>query len=322
MPVSKITAVQARSPRTLNIVFFISEYYRPSGRDTYGQVISLYPYIDGAWVINRSAVCREFKCSESIEIIYDLYIGGVPYVIITADSFAKLFHSCPVLFRVKLVAVPPYVKEAHKAVKHRGCKAFPKLFCKAFVMAGSVPTHKIRGDAEIHSLSRSTGILHSLGAAGVYDALIVIGKGIGHSANGVFAFFFKKYAVFSYLSSDILIGSIVEKGVSRSVAGYFVSAVKLFVGIRINEFGIFQKVLEVFLKARVAEMEGSLEAVFIEKLDKADIFYPAVIVAEGNAPFASALPEGGFYKFHILLRFCIISIPVVCYYKYISIMRP
>ena len=111
-------------------------------------VVCFDPYVKAGRILHDIAVGRESEVSESIQIINYLNIGGVPNIIITAYSTAKLFHLFPMLLRAELVAVAPNIQKTHKIEEHGRLEAFPKLLCKGSVMTSGVPAHEIRRDSE------------------------------------------------------------------------------------------------------------------------------------------------------------------------------
>ena len=80
-----------------------------AGRDREKCSVNVEPYLDKGGIVDPRAVGADDERLVRLYVIVNFDIGRVPRVVLSRELLADLLYSFPIVFSVKLKAVPPDV---------------------------------------------------------------------------------------------------------------------------------------------------------------------------------------------------------------------
>ena len=82
-----------------------------TGLDLAGHTRVLEPHGNGRGVVDERTLHREVQGAVGLHVLVDLYVGGIPDVIMTAHLLAEGLDAIPVVIGIELVGMTPDVEE-------------------------------------------------------------------------------------------------------------------------------------------------------------------------------------------------------------------
>ena len=92
------------------------------------------------------AVCRESERSEGFDVIADLNVGSIPYIISSADLRGKAFNDLPVVVPSEFICMSPEVKQRRCFAVRRYESVGQLVQARIVMMTGRGKTQPIAGD--------------------------------------------------------------------------------------------------------------------------------------------------------------------------------
>ena len=97
-------------------------------------------------IIYFCAVCRESERSEGFDVIADLNVGSIPYIISSADLCGKAFNDLPVVVPSEFICMSPEVKQRRCFAVRRYESVGQLVQARIVMMTGRGKTQPIAGD--------------------------------------------------------------------------------------------------------------------------------------------------------------------------------
>jgi len=148
--------------------------------------ILAHPYVDGRRIIDDFSVAGRDQTLRSFDVLVNLHIGGVPYVVVSRHLPAELLDAFPVVLALKFKGMSPHIEHSVRIAGlfiQEALTQIPQL--GVVMMAGRMPFQIVLGQTEIVRADHGSGIHDSHGTQLLDVLFIVRAVGIRHAAHGI-----------------------------------------------------------------------------------------------------------------------------------------